>query len=449
MKIGLIGNMNNNNFALMRYFRDLGADAHLLLYSNDGRGTLSHFRPESDSWEIEKWRPYIHQTRIPNAPVAALDFPLSWLMAYYSFVRSRLGIQVAWEPPVSRKMIVDAYAGYDRYVASGITPATLNRVSRALDIFYPYSVGVEFLETGEFKVRFNGKKTFSKKILNHIRERQMAGVRACRCVLNYDMGITQDVLMEIGVQAVRLAIPMVYNNERMPEVIPNLKIEVLLRPLIKSRFSILHHSRLMWKNPGQYSVDSWRYENKNNNWLFHAFARLLKKRPYLNPVLAVVEYGPDTQSTKELASQLGIARQIHWLPKMDRRELMWLLSHVAIGIGEFYDVPKMIWGGTGWEVLASGKPLLQGFKFDPGEFELIYGYPPPPMLPVRSEDDILAHLVDMADNLDRREKIGKGAEEWFNRYNGIGLAKKWLDLLITSPGEEKTHAAITITSAHA
>lgn len=49
MKIGLIGNMNNNNFALMRYFRDLGADAHLLLYANDGQGSLSNFRAECEA----------------------------------------------------------------------------------------------------------------------------------------------------------------------------------------------------------------------------------------------------------------------------------------------------------------------------------------------------------------------------------------------------------------
>ena len=38
MKIALLGNMNNNNFALLRYFRDLGFDAHLLLFKNDGTG---------------------------------------------------------------------------------------------------------------------------------------------------------------------------------------------------------------------------------------------------------------------------------------------------------------------------------------------------------------------------------------------------------------------------
>ena len=74
MKIAVVGNMNNNGFALMRYFRDLGADAHLLLNANDGTGDLSHFRPDSDTWNISAWSPFIHQTDIPNAPIAALGF---------------------------------------------------------------------------------------------------------------------------------------------------------------------------------------------------------------------------------------------------------------------------------------------------------------------------------------------------------------------------------------
>ncbi len=111
---------------------------------------------------------------------------------------------------------------------------------------------------------------------------------------------------------------------------------------------------------------------------------------------------------------------------------MWLLSKVSVGVGEFYDVPRTIWGGTGWETLASGKPLLQGYQFAEGEFEAIYGHPPPPMLPVWSAQNILPHLLDMADHPEKREAIGQGAKAWFAEHNGIGLARKWLDLLLTT-----------------
>jgi hypothetical protein len=200
MKIALIGNMNNANFALMRYFRDLGCDAHLLLYSNDGQGALGHFRPESDTWQIERWQPYIHQTDIPNAPVAALDFPYSSLIGIGAMIRSWLGFQEGWVPPVSRKQIRSAYAGYDRLVASGISPATLSRAGIALDIFFPYSTGVEFLRTGEFLVRFDGRFGINSFLFTRVAQRQIDGIRAAHNVLNAVMGMTNDVLLDIGVR---------------------------------------------------------------------------------------------------------------------------------------------------------------------------------------------------------------------------------------------------------
>jgi hypothetical protein len=435
MKIAFIGNMNNNNFALMRYFRDLGVDAHLLLYTNDGQGTLSHFKPESDTWEIEKWRRYIHQTNIPNAPIAAFDFPLSWIWASRAAIMTWLGKTESWVKPVSRREISKTYAGYDKLVASGISPATLGRAAIKLDIFYPYSAGVEFLRTGEFVVRSDGLFGVNRMITTRIAQLQQDGIRASRNVLNYEMGLTQDVLLGIGVQPHKLAIPMVYSREMLPEAPPSKRLKDARDAIASSKFTLLHHSRLMWRNPGNYSSEAWKKENKNSDWLLYAFADLLKNRPHLKPVLLIVEYGPDIAVTKRLAAELGIEANMHWLPKMDRRELMWLLSRVSIGVGEFYDVPRMLWGGTGWEAFASGKPLLQGFSFEAGEFEQIYGYPAPPMLAVRRREDVLHHLLDTADNGARREQIGQGGKQWFERYNGISLAKRWLDLMVTSASQ--------------
>lgn len=431
MKIGLIGNMNNNNFALMRYFRDLGADAHLLLYANDGQGSLSHFKPDCDSWDIGRWQPYIHQTAVPNAPVAALGFPYSWAMGLRSMIRSWFWLNDVNVLPVSKNQIRSDYAGYDRLIGSGISPATLNRAGIDLDIFFPYSSGVEFFRTGEFLVHFSGRLGINRFIFTRVAKRQKAGIQAARNVLNAEMGITQDVLLDLGLTPLKLAIPMVYEQGLLPEAPPNKVLCDAWDAIANSDFTLLNQSRLMWCNPGHYSPEAWIKENKNNDWLLHAFAALLKARPDLKSKLLVVEYGPDVASTRLLAAELEIDSYIHWLPKMNRRELMWLLSRVSIGVGEFYNVPRMIWGGTGWEALASAKPLLQGFNFDEGEFDQIYGYPPPPMLPVRNQNDIVQHLIDMADHPEKREEIGRGAKEWFNRHNGIDLAKKWLDILMT------------------
>lgn len=434
MKIAFIGNMNNNYFSMMRYFRDLGVDAHLLLNSDDGKGTLSHFKPECDTWEIDRWKPFIHQTTISNAPVAGLDFPLSWLMSGRALLRSQLGMQDGWVAPVSRRQIRQAYAGYDRLVGSGITPAALHRAGRRLDIFFPYSTGVEHLGANSFVAHSRGGGRGKNALYSTIARRQAAGIRSARSVLNSEIGITESVLHDIGVTPKRIATPMVYVGETLPGTAPTEQLKIAMDAIARSDFTVMHHARLIWKRRNGFTDESWSRENKNSDWLLRAFARLSADRPTRRPLLVLVEYGPDIEATRRLATELGIASQIHWLPKMPRRELLWLLSKVSVACGEFYEVMRMIWGGTGWEALASGRPLLQGFTFAAAEFESIYGYPPPPLLPVANEADLYRHLLDMADNPVKRGAMGTRAAEWFERYNGRGLAKQWLDLLTGDGG---------------
>jgi len=185
----------------------------------------------------------------------------------------------------------------------------------------------------------------------------------------------------------------------------------------------------LWFNPGKYSQEDWERNSKHNDWLIREYASFVKLRPNLNSLLVLFEYGSDVNHSKELCKELSLDNQVCWLKMMERREIMELIDNCDIGVGEFYTDQGIIWGGTGWEVMAVGKPLLQGFNFKEAEFEEIYGYLPPPMLPVIVQTDICKHLVDMADNPNRAKIIGQEAREWFNTYNGIGLAKQWLKLL--------------------
>ena len=57
-KVALIGNMNNNNFTLLRILRDNKIDAHLFLYSNET------FQPQADTKNYLNWRSYIHNLNI-------------------------------------------------------------------------------------------------------------------------------------------------------------------------------------------------------------------------------------------------------------------------------------------------------------------------------------------------------------------------------------------------
>ena len=77
LRIAIIGNMNNNGFSIMRYFRDLGFNAYLLPYSTDGNGNLSHFSPEADTWDIDRWKPFIRTLGIPNSSRGIMQASLS------------------------------------------------------------------------------------------------------------------------------------------------------------------------------------------------------------------------------------------------------------------------------------------------------------------------------------------------------------------------------------
>lgn len=413
----------------MRYFRDLGVDAHLLLYANDGFGSLGHFAPEGDTWDFARWRPYIHQTSIPNTPIASLDAPWSWAVAIRSWLRAMLKRQDFVERPVSKPLIRELCSGYDKIIGSGISPAALGRAGISLDVFYPYSTGIEYVDAYAFAGRLQASSPIGRQFYRLVAKKQIAGIQTARLVVKCESGQTQQVLEDIGVRAVTLMIPMVYSNEVLPDAAPSETLRQACEVLNRSRLTILHQARLIFRNSSGLDDAEWVHQSKNNHWLLHAFARVVAGRPHLNPQLLMVEYGQDVDAAKRLIAELGIVENVCWLPLLQRRELMWLMSRVMIGCGEFYDLPRMIWGGTGWEALASGKLLLQGFNFEEGEFERVYGYAPPPMLPVRTRADIEAHLFNVADHPAKAELIGRAGGAWFHQHNGVGLAKQWLALL--------------------
>lgn len=433
MKVALLGNMNNNNFSIMRYFRDLGVDAHLILFKNDGYGSNAHFSPENDTWEIERWSPYIHNTAIFNGDASILGrkFPTNIL---YFLLKSRISLVnnkhgIVYQS-VSTSDIKKCIEGYDKFVGSGLSGALLARIGKSLDIFYPYGTGIEFLGAMPIRQALKGSNFLKRYLIRKVACAQEASLKQTRICTTGELSLTKQTYDEIGVSFIPLNIPMVYNREKVPltkdlnEKIKNIKTEVE-----SCDFSIFSHSRQAWVNSGEYLDVEWELRSKHNEWLFRAFAEFISQRPVKNCRVFVLDYGPDVGASKSLCAQLGIEEQVVWLPKMSRKDIMLLVSSCDIGVGEFYTDEGIIWGGTGWEVLAAGKPLLQGFNFKEGEFERSFGYPPPPMLPVKEEKEILIHLLDMYDNPHKAKSIGKGAAEWFNKYNGISLARKWLELI--------------------
>ena len=56
MKVAILGNMNNNGFAIMRYLLDQGVDVDLILFDSDYLKGSEHFGIEKDTWYKEKYK---------------------------------------------------------------------------------------------------------------------------------------------------------------------------------------------------------------------------------------------------------------------------------------------------------------------------------------------------------------------------------------------------------
>ena len=409
-KVAIIGNMNNSGFALLRYFRDLGADAYLLPYATDGHGNLSHFSPEADTWQPARWRSFIRPLDVPNSSRALLG-----------------ATGTLWSRRTRAKLNADL-AEYGHFVGSGMAPALFQTLGRQLDIYFPYGTGIEFYGDIEFNRHMHSSalRRCSHSLVRHLQGRGIQSTRRC---LNAEMSLTKSSFDHIGKPFERLAIPAVYNAESHPESVPEGLTSVVAK-LRASDLSMFCCARLLWVRDPRFGERAWQSFTKNSDWMFLGLSQFVRQHPGSRPLLAVVEYGPDVEASKQLVRDLRLQDHVLWLPMMPRREIMLLLEAADVGIGEFYCDPGVIWGGTGWEILAAGRPLVQSFNFTVGGYTKEFGHAPPPILDVSSADDLTRRLEALyADPMGRR-RIGQQSLVWFNQFNGMGLARRWLDRLV-------------------
>lgn len=397
VRIACVGNMNNNNFALMRYLRDLGADAHLFLHSNE----INHFLPEHDTWAPERWQPYIHTLDVGNNPRHLL-----------------------WHWRRFAKHLTD----FDFVIGSGIVPALCSRAGLRLDLFYPYSPGIEYYQavwmTGMLNQANWAKRLFYRFVCYH----QGRGIRQSRHRTNLDFGGETDR----SFHALRCAyhpisIPMVYPEEPPDHLTRPAWLKDLIEYRRGRRLTILSHSRQHWVRDAGYSAAEWRLATKHNDYLLRGFAAYLRQHVADRPLLLLCEYGKDVAATKALVEEMDIGLYVRWVPRCSRREIMELLHSVDVCVAEFME--EGIWGGTTWEALAAGRPVIQSVNFTPEDYRSRAGHELPPVLAARSVEEVEQHLLRLASEPGAVQAIGAAGRDWFRRNNGRNLAKRYLDIL--------------------
>lgn len=418
-RIAILGNMNNAGFTMLRYFRDLGADAHLLLWANDGVRSAAHFAPEADTWEIARWQPYIRRLGLSDSLT--------------SVVPDAIGLTL----PPPPKRLAEELAGFDFYIGSGAAPAVFARCGMRLDVFWPYSIGVEWLDSDDMRQmcsvglfeRPRLRGLLNRMPLRRLRTYQAEGIRQARYCFNAEMGPTAGALRRLGRTSTPLQLPAVYNG-------PENQATAQLAPVIAqheadlscdSTFKLFCAARWQWDAEGALPIEERRRKTKNSEMILYALQSFRQRFPAVKVRLFTFEYGSHVEASKRLAESLGVAEMLVWLPTAQRRQLRLLLSRCDVAIGEFYIDPGILWGSTGWEALAAGKPLIHAVNFAQDEFELAFDQPRPPIVDAKSPEQITEALCALHVDPVLRSKISQESVAWFATHQGQALARRWLD----------------------
>ena len=377
MKIACIGNMNNTFFSIVRYIRDRGVDAHLLLLD---KGEFPHFHPSRDSYDLE----------------------------YQKFTKT-----LPWGNPIDflktpRERVRKSMEDYDFLIGCNSAPAFLRKIGRPLDIFIPF--GGDIVENPFFKFYKNPEKQLNYLLFSRC---QRAGIGNARYL---SMDETNDDVekivrrLKIKGKRLKMAAPFLYTPVYNPLAISGYyDRSSWYKEFKKIRENhdviVFHHSRHIWKNVSD------KISYKGNYKLVRGFALFLKGGTRSNPCLVMFEYGCDVSETKKLVSELGIERYVKWFPQIDRKEIMIGISLSDIGAGEF----GMSWLSYGviYEIMAMGKPVMH--HREDGLYRGLYPelYP---MIHANTQEEVARALTDYVSRKDYYKKMGEDARVWFQRY---------------------------------
>ncbi len=381
MRVALIGNMNNNFFSLMRYLRDAGVDAELLLFADE----INHFLPEHDTWEIGKWKPFIKQTKIRGGALGQ----------YFS---------------MSATDIRREFEGYDYYIGCGFAPAYFYKAGMKLDLFTPYCVGIEYT--------YRITKT---KPVHYLKEKieayyQTKGLKHNTKVVGTIDEESKMKAESMGVQTQPLPMLMIYNKEQAEAEDDFLKTTIN---------TFKQHYPVVFSHVSHFPKGSRTWRIKRNDILIKGFADFAKQSA-ANSLLVLFNYGEAVEESKTLIQELGIADKVLWLPVMSRKKIMLLLEYVHFGGGEFGGA---VWGGTGWEFMAKGVPFFQYVDMPDTIFEANTGMQMPPFFNTNDSAQICTLLAHYSVNKEALQSKGQALQAWFNQEAGQDLANKYLRIL--------------------
>lgn len=396
MKIALIDNMNNNFFALTRYFRDLGIEADLFLVQNKSH---AHFCPDQDTWENLSGVGWIK------------EFPVSY--HWSSYIK-----------PIA-SLLNKEFCGYDKIIACGLALGLLMRAGIKVDLFIPFGSDLfHFPFPKSYKLGGFAGKINPLAIFYYYRAFwQIKAIRSARLIIsNTNWKVAQDAIDSLSCKAVNLPRVMIYKKGAAGPRSDRFAW------LCNHDFVVFSPARHLWKTNADPLPDFDVYGGaKRNDKLIRAFSRVVMKRLFKNPILVFCEYGADVAHSKTLINSLGLDSYVHWLPLLPRREVVQVITYATFVADQFREGMSATSSGTTNEALAFGTPVIantDGAIFLRGD--PYYGCP---ILQALTEDEIYEHFRLYSETPEDYKAIGLRSAEWFSANLGVGLARNYLELI--------------------
>ena len=329
-RVALIGNMNNNNFTLLRVLRSNNIDAHLFLYKNE------IFSPDSDTKDLKYWKRYIHDLEISNGKPDILFF--------------------------KKRKLQDKLKKFNFFIGNGIAPYILKKINIRLNIFMPYAEGIEHINENTdpiYKSLFKAPRplTFLKNIWFKICSfLQTISIDNCDTITTFNLHeFSIDSFKKLGIKPEIFPIITCFRPEH--KVVSD-KAE--FKNYLYSRYKIQRNSTLLFSHVAHF----WKnlpYKNymagfgKRNNLILQSLHDYYKQNNKKKIYLILTEYGPDVLESKKLIRRLNIEEYVIWIKKQKRVDIFKYIDACDIGVSEF---AGMFWGSCGWEFLHCNKPFF-------------------------------------------------------------------------------------------
>ena len=393
LRIAFYGDVNNNYFSFMRHLRDLGVDAHLFLYKD--QDTLQpRWAPQSDTYEWDKWKDYVHHTQCrPH-----------WLNLVFN----------------NNKILKKDFDDFDILFISGFAAALFARAGIQPDYYLPYSIGFEIIN----RVPRKGLKGLIDRFVVYWQTLDVKSAK--KTILSFGNSQSKARAQELGLAyEFYTSVPMVYPDSAINGFFGDSVLNGIIDNINASDFVVSCHVRHDWKHIDEpFPELKGVVYSKRTDILIRGFAKYLKHCSSKNPKLLFAEYGPHIAESKALIAELGITNRVYWYPELKRKQIMQFLPKVDVTGGEFADA--CLTGGVVLESLASGKPLLNAMSISNEEYLAQSGMPLPPIIPCSTVENVCDALIDLETDKEKRQRIGQQSKEWFDNYGGIGLAKRYL-----------------------